>query len=162
MTRPRKDNEPMQRITTVEAAERLGLSRFRIFQFIKGKRLPAVKVGRDWLIDPIDLKLVEDRRPGRPAKKATAKKLKKSWAIRSRSIKTGRPDRLIWSPPSILVWFWWLLFRFSVVLSNVPLSNVRHITLKRVFVDPISSFNNHRWSNVVFFRIQQISLIRYD
>jgi excisionase family DNA binding protein len=68
----------MQRITTVEAAERLGLSRFRIFQFIKGKRLPAVKVGRDWLINPDDLKLVEDRKPGRPTKKAPAKKSKKS------------------------------------------------------------------------------------
>jgi hypothetical protein len=35
---------------------------------ISGGRLPAEKFGRDYMIKEEDLKLVEDRKPGRPPK----------------------------------------------------------------------------------------------
>jgi len=66
----------MTLITTSEAAERLGVHITRIQQFIYAKRLPAEKVGRDWLIDEKDLALVSGRKTGRPKKEA-AKKSKK-------------------------------------------------------------------------------------
>ena len=59
----------MGAITTAEAAEKLGVSRDRIYQLIREGRLPAKKFGRDHLIEESDLKLVEDRKPGRPSKK---------------------------------------------------------------------------------------------
>ena len=60
-------------ISTNEAAERLGISRRRIVALILDGRLTAQKVGRDYVIDEKDLKLVEDRKPGRPSKAETAK-----------------------------------------------------------------------------------------
>lgn len=59
-------------LTTQEAAERLGISRRRINDFIKDGRLPAEKHGRDYLINEKDLKLVEERKPGRPRKEVKA------------------------------------------------------------------------------------------
>jgi len=41
---------------------------------IRDGRLPAEKFGRDYLIKESDLKLVEDRKPGRPTKQAGTKK----------------------------------------------------------------------------------------
>jgi hypothetical protein len=35
---------------------------------IKAKRLKAMKVGHEWLIDPKDLDAVKDRKVGRPRK----------------------------------------------------------------------------------------------
>jgi hypothetical protein len=35
---------------------------------ILAKRLKAIKVGREWLIDPKDLEAVKDRKVGRPRK----------------------------------------------------------------------------------------------
>ena len=35
---------------------------------IEAKRLKAIKVGREWLIDPKDLDAVKDRKVGRPRK----------------------------------------------------------------------------------------------
>ena len=35
---------------------------------ILAKRLKAIKVGREWLIDPKDLDAVKDRKVGRPRK----------------------------------------------------------------------------------------------
>lgn len=40
----------------------------RVQQLIWGGRLPAEKMGRDYFIKEDDLKLVEDRKPGRPRK----------------------------------------------------------------------------------------------
>lgn len=40
----------------------------RVHQLINEGRLPAEKMGRDYLIKEDDLKLVEDRKPGRPRK----------------------------------------------------------------------------------------------
>ena len=43
---------------------------------IDSGRLKAIKVGREWLIDPKDLDVVKDRKVGRPRKsrKSTKKK----------------------------------------------------------------------------------------
>lgn len=57
-------------LTTQEAADRLGISRRRINDFINEGRLPAQKIGRDYLINEKDLKLVEERKPGRPHKES--------------------------------------------------------------------------------------------
>ncbi len=59
----------MKMITTNEAASLLGVTVQRIHQFISEGRLPAQKLGRDYIINDEDLKLVEDRKPGRPPKK---------------------------------------------------------------------------------------------
>lgn len=60
--------------TTTQAAEILGVSQARVRQMVRAGRLQASKVGRDLFIDEKDLKLVEDRRPGRPPKAGGAKK----------------------------------------------------------------------------------------
>jgi excisionase family DNA binding protein len=59
---------PKGLLTTAQAAEKLGLHRTRINAMIKAKRLPAEKIGRDYFIKESDLKLVADRKPGRPPK----------------------------------------------------------------------------------------------
>ncbi len=66
-------------LSSTEAAERLGLSVARVQTFIWEGRLPAVKVGRSYAIDEDDLKLLADRKLGRPpgAAKATKKGGKK-------------------------------------------------------------------------------------
>lgn len=55
-------------LTTKEVADRLKLSVRRIHALIQDGRLPAQKFGRDYMIDEEDLKLVENRKPGRPRK----------------------------------------------------------------------------------------------
>ena len=55
-------------ITTTEAAKRLGVTRGRVHQLLTDGRLPAEKVGVQWLIRPADLAKVKDRKPGRPKK----------------------------------------------------------------------------------------------
>jgi excisionase family DNA binding protein len=54
-------------LTTAQAADQLGVTVRRVQALINAGRLPAQKVGRDWLIEEKDLRLVEDRKPGRPA-----------------------------------------------------------------------------------------------
>lgn len=56
-------------LTTQEAADALGISPRRVRELITDRRLPAEKKGRDYLIKEKDLKLVEDRKPGRPKSK---------------------------------------------------------------------------------------------
>jgi excisionase family DNA binding protein len=58
----------MTLLTTKEVAERLKVSVRRVHALIQDERLPAQKFGRDYLIDEKDLKLVENRKPGRPRK----------------------------------------------------------------------------------------------
>ncbi len=58
----------MNLLTTKEVAERLGVTVTRVQQLILAGRLPAEKMGRDYFIKGDDLKLVEDRKPGRPKK----------------------------------------------------------------------------------------------
>jgi excisionase family DNA binding protein len=61
----------MKLLTTKQVAERLGVSIGRIHQLINEGRLPAEKVGRDYVIREEDLKLVEGRKVGRPPKAKT-------------------------------------------------------------------------------------------
>ena len=56
------------RLTTDQAAEELGIGARRVRQLIEAGRLPAVKAGRDWLIEPRHLELVAERKVGRPRK----------------------------------------------------------------------------------------------
>jgi hypothetical protein len=50
-----------------------GVTVARVQKLIWDGRLPAQKIGRDHVIKEEDLKLVEDRKPGRPPKVETAK-----------------------------------------------------------------------------------------
>ncbi|HZG52066.1 MAG TPA: helix-turn-helix domain-containing protein [Pyrinomonadaceae bacterium] len=58
----------MKLLTTKEAAERLGVTVTRVQQLIGEGKLPAEKMGRDYFIKEDDLKLVADRKRGRPRK----------------------------------------------------------------------------------------------
>ena len=58
----------MTLLTTKEVANRLKVSVRRVHALIEAKRLPAQKYGRDYLIEEKDLKLVENRKVGRPRK----------------------------------------------------------------------------------------------
>ena len=58
----------MKIISTAEAAKRLGVTQSRVQKMIAAKRLKAIKVGREWLIDPKDLEPLKDRKVGRPRK----------------------------------------------------------------------------------------------
>lgn len=55
-------------ITTQQAADKLGLSLRRVQALITAGRLPASKVGRDWLIRPQDLAGLVIHPHGRPRK----------------------------------------------------------------------------------------------
>jgi excisionase family DNA binding protein len=55
-------------LTTSEVAERLNVSMRRVRALIEAGRLPSKQFGRDHLIKESDLKLVADRKPGRPFK----------------------------------------------------------------------------------------------
>lgn len=55
-------------LTTAEAAEQLGVSSRRLRALIKSGKLPAEKFGTAYMINEKDLKLVKDRKPGRPKK----------------------------------------------------------------------------------------------
>jgi len=68
----------MKMLTTKKAAEKLRISYVRVNQLIKDGRLPAEKFGRDYMIKESDLKLVEDRKPGRPSKQSSKQAKKKS------------------------------------------------------------------------------------
>jgi excisionase family DNA binding protein len=67
-------------LTTPQVAERLGVTVRRVQALIKAGRLPSQQFGRDHLIKEGDLKLVENRKPGRPRKevreRGSAKKRK--------------------------------------------------------------------------------------
>jgi len=56
-------------LTTKEAARELRVSVRRIQALIGAGKLPAQKIGRDWIISKVDLDLVRVRKPGRPPKK---------------------------------------------------------------------------------------------
>jgi len=55
-------------LTTLEAAQILGVNRSRVLQFILNGRLPAQKFGWQWMIKKRDLEKLKDRKPGRPKK----------------------------------------------------------------------------------------------
>lgn len=59
----------MKLLSTSEVADKLGVTVGRVQQLIWDGLLPAQKVGRDYVINEGDLKLVEDRpKVGRPPK----------------------------------------------------------------------------------------------
>jgi len=58
----------MNLLSVMEAAEKLGVSRWRVNQFINDGRLPAQKIGRSYVIKENDLDLVQARKIGRPLK----------------------------------------------------------------------------------------------
>ena len=55
---------PDDLITTIQAAELLGVSRCRVQQLVKAGRLPAQKIGRDLFIRFADLDAVRERKSG--------------------------------------------------------------------------------------------------
>jgi excisionase family DNA binding protein len=63
-------------LTTVEAAERLGITPRRLRALIKSEKLPAEKFGTAYMINEKDLAKVRDRKPGRPKKLASKAKSK--------------------------------------------------------------------------------------
>ncbi len=64
----------MKLLSTNEASEKLNLSAIRIRQLIQSGRLPATKVGRDYVIQEKDLSLVAVRTNGRPKKNGSEAK----------------------------------------------------------------------------------------
>ena len=62
------DDRESKLLSVREAAEALGVNRQRVQQLIESKRLPAEKVGSYYVIKENDLKLVRNRKPGRPPK----------------------------------------------------------------------------------------------
>jgi excisionase family DNA binding protein len=63
----------MTLLSTTQAADILGVKQARVRQLILAGRLPARKIGRDWVIRQKDLELVMVRPVGRPPKKHTEK-----------------------------------------------------------------------------------------
>jgi excisionase family DNA binding protein len=73
----------MKLISSAEAATKLGVHITRVQVLIREGRLPAKQVGGTYVIQEEDLKLVKDRKPGRPqTTKATKKKSAKKSARR--------------------------------------------------------------------------------
>ncbi len=60
----------MKLLNTKEASEKLNVSAIRIRQLIQQGRIPATKVGRDYVIQESDLKDLAQRKNGRPKKEA--------------------------------------------------------------------------------------------
>ena len=60
----------MSKITTIEFAERIGLTYGRVHQFIRSGEIVAEKIGRDYLIDEKFLEIIRTRpeRRGRKPK----------------------------------------------------------------------------------------------
>ena len=58
----------MKILTTTQVAKILKVNDSRVRQLILSGRLPAQKLGRDWIILEKDLSKVADRKPGRPKK----------------------------------------------------------------------------------------------
>jgi excisionase family DNA binding protein len=63
----------MEPLSAAEAAKRLNVSVRRVQQLVKAGRLPAKVFGGAFMIQEKDLKLVADRKPGRPPKKVKLK-----------------------------------------------------------------------------------------
>lgn len=56
-------------LTTDQAAKKLGVSIRRVVALINSGNLPSSRVGRSHVIKESDLKIVENRKTGRPPKK---------------------------------------------------------------------------------------------
>jgi len=54
-------------LTTTQAADRLGVTRFQVTRWITSGLLPATKFGRDWMIEEMALAgFVRPKKTGRP------------------------------------------------------------------------------------------------
>jgi len=80
-------------LSTTEVAARLGLSVPRIQTFIWEGRLPAMKVGRAYAIDEDDLKLVGNRKTGRPPEAKPATNKRTTWAANARNRGSTRENK---------------------------------------------------------------------
>lgn len=58
-------------ITTAEAGKLESITSKSILVHIKNKKLPACRPGKEWLVQPEDLKLIANRKPGNPNNKKT-------------------------------------------------------------------------------------------
>jgi excisionase family DNA binding protein len=58
----------MKLISTAVAAEKLGVHITRVQVLIREGRLPAQMIGGSYVVNEDDLKLVANRKPGRPPK----------------------------------------------------------------------------------------------
>lgn len=68
----------MKLISSAEAAKKLGVHITRVQVLIREGRLPARLVGRTYVIEESDLRLVAERKPGRPPReKGTSKIVRK-------------------------------------------------------------------------------------
>jgi excisionase family DNA binding protein len=56
-------------LTTSQAAAKLKVTTRRVIALIEAGRLPATKFGHAYMIGESDLKLVQNRKTGRPPKK---------------------------------------------------------------------------------------------
>ncbi len=63
----------MNKLTAKQVAEKLGISVRRVVALINCGDLPSTRIGRSHVIKKSDLKLVEDRKPGRPPKDESKK-----------------------------------------------------------------------------------------
>jgi excisionase family DNA binding protein len=55
-------------LTTQEAATKLGVSVRRVVALINSGNISSTRIGRSHLIKESDLKLIQNRKPGRPIK----------------------------------------------------------------------------------------------
>lgn len=74
--------EPLDYLTTAQAAILLGVSRQRVLQFVQAGRLPCQKLGRTHLFAPESLlPLIKSRRPaGRPVQPGSRREVVKAKA----------------------------------------------------------------------------------
>ncbi len=75
-------------LSTNDVAERLGVTIARVQALIWDERLPAMKIGRTYIIKESDLALVSDRKAGRPKKEDAAEDVP---AATSSSTSSSRP-----------------------------------------------------------------------
>ncbi len=62
------DKEADKLLSTAEVAAHLGVTRQRVLELITGERLPAMKVGRAYVVRSGDLSLLSLGKAGRPPK----------------------------------------------------------------------------------------------
>ncbi len=81
-------------LTTREAAKRLGVTMKRVQAMIRDDRLPAQKVGRDYIIQALDVERLERRPAGRPPKVAPDENKRSTGNIRrGNEASTGKKRR---------------------------------------------------------------------
>jgi len=77
-------------LTTPEVAVRLGVTTRRVLALIQSGRLPSQQFGRDHLIKESDVKLVEDRKTGRPKSPPSTEKRATASVKASNGTATGK------------------------------------------------------------------------